>query len=545
MVKRFVPLISLLIVLFVMVTALAKPDLVVTDIALTPQDPVAGDQVTVTVTVENVGASDADGRFNVRFLMDGFPIDTPSIPFGLDAGRSKTVSFDWTAEVGMHTISVEADQPFNRIDESNETNNSLVITLAVPINPDTMPHITSLKVAVARFDDRSGSGFVNVGGGVADELIERLVRSGVRVLERSELEAVMQERGLNPAITEDLTTAGHILGADLLIVGSVTKVNVQQASMSLGFFSVSSASVEVAMSARLVNAYTSEIMSAVSVSGSAEGTTGFSVDIGKIVSLGQPASTDICTGDLRTDKPYYSTGETVHIGYRNPWGSGWYGIEIHTGGGAFLKWLDWQFIDAGDCGKWFWNQRDTTGMQMGPGTYIAKLWDGTSYIASSTFQIKPGGVFGIPLIDEITVGSGQFDETIVGRATNSALDQLVSHLIGGMGAIAPTVITMREALPTTTPSWSPRTGQIAAILPDGRVAINIGASHGVSKGDFFQVLSTTNLIIDPNTGEILAYDVLGTKGEIVITEVRDQVSYGMRTTGFDPLIGDIVRSETR
>ena len=545
MVKRFVPLVSLLIVLFVMVTALAKPDLVITDIMLTPQDPVVGDRVTITATVENVGASDADGRFSVRFLIDGFPVDTPSIPFGLDAGRSKTMSFDWTAEVGMHTISIEADQPFNRIDESNEANNSLVITLVVPINPDTMPHLMDLKVAVARFDDRSGSGFVNVGGGVADELIERLVRSGVRVLERSELEAIMQERGLNPAITEDLTTAGHILGADLLIVGSVTKVNVQQVSMSLGFFSVSSASVEVAMSARLVNAYTSEIMSVVSVAGSAEGTTGFSVDIGKIASLGQPASTDICTGGLRTDKTSYSTGETVHIGYKNQWGAGWYGIEIHTGGGAFLKWLDWQFIGAGDCGGWFWDQRDTTGVQMGPGTYIAKLWDGTSYIDNTTFQIKPGGVFGIPLIDEITVGSGQFDETIVGQATNNALDQLVSHLINSMGAIAPTAIAMREALPPTLSSWSPRTGQIAAILPDERVVINLGASDGVSKGDFFQVLSTTNLITDPNTGEILAYDVLSTKGEIVITEVRDQVAYGVRTTGFDPLIGDIVSSEAQ
>ncbi len=537
MVKRFVPLVSLLIVLFVVVPALAKSDLVITDIMLTPQDPVVGDQVTITATVENVGASDADGRFNVRFLMDGFPIDTPSIPFGLEIGRSKTVSFDWTAEVGMHTISVEADQPFNRIDESNEANNFRAITLTVPINPDTMPHITSLKVAVARFDDRSGSGFINVGGGVADELIERLVRSGVRVLERSELEAVMQERGLNPAITEDLTTAGHILGADLLIVGSVTKVNVQQASMSLGFFSVSSASVEVSMSARLVNAYTSEIMSAVSVAGSAEGTTGFSVDIGKIASLGQPVSTNICTGGLSTDKTSYSTGETVHIGYKNPWGSGWYGIEIHTSDGGFLKWLGWQFINTGDCGKWF--------IQVGPGTYTAKLWDGTSYIASTTFQIKPGGVFGIPLIDEISVGSGQFDETIVGQATNNALDQLVSHLIGGMEAIAPAVITMREALPPTMPSWSPRTGQIAAILPDGRVMINLGASDGVSKGDFFQVLSTTNLITDPNTNEILTYDVLDTKGEIVITEVRDQGSYGVQTTDFDPLIGDIVRSEVR
>ncbi|MEA1871432.1 MAG: CARDB domain-containing protein, partial [Candidatus Bipolaricaulota bacterium] len=101
MLKRFMPLVSLLIVLFIMVPALAKPDLVITDIMLAPQDPVAGEHITVTATVENVGASDADGRFSVRFLMDGFPIETPSIPFGLDAETSKMISFDWTAEVGI------------------------------------------------------------------------------------------------------------------------------------------------------------------------------------------------------------------------------------------------------------------------------------------------------------------------------------------------------------------------------------------------------------------------------------------------------------
>jgi hypothetical protein len=543
MVKRLIPLVSLSIVLFVAGAALAKPDLIVTDIALTPQSPVAGEVVTVTATVENAGTSDAGGRFNVRFLVDGFQIDAPSVPFGLDAGRTKSLSFDWRAEVGVHTISVEADQPFNRIDESNENNNTLALTVAVPIDPSTMSHLADLKVAVARFEDRSGSGFINVGEGVADELVERLVRSGVRILERSELEAVMQERGLNPAITEDLTRAGQLLGADLLIVGSVTKVNVQQTSVSLGFFSVSSASVEVSMSARLVNVYTSEIMSAVSVSGSAEGATGFSVDIGKIVSLSQPTSMNVCTGGLRTDKPYYYTGETVHIGYKNAGVPGWYGVEIHTDGGAFLKWLDWQFISAGNCGEWFWDQRDAANVQMSPGIYTAKLWDGSSYIASTTFQIKPGGGPAIPLVDEITVGSGQFDETIVGKATNNTLDQLVARLIQGMGDVAPAVIAARGSVPLMMSAQKTREGQIAAILPDGRVVINIGASDGVSKGDFFQILDITNLIVDPNTGEILAYDLLEVKGEIVITEVRDQVSYGVRTTDFIPLIGDIARPE--
>jgi hypothetical protein len=78
-------------------------------------------------------------------------------------------------------------------------------------------------------------------------------------------------------------------------------------------------------------------------------------------------------------------------------------------------------------------------------------------------------------------------------------------------------------------------------LPDDRIAINIGAEEGIHKGDFFQVLSTANLVVDPSTGEILSYDQLGVKGEIVITEVRQKVSYGVRTSDFDLLIGDIVR----
>lgn len=218
----------------------------------------------------------------------------------------------------MHTITVVADQPFDRIQEGNERNNTLVATVSVPVSPDAAALLSSIKVAVARFDDRSSSGFVNVGAGVADELIDRLVNSGVRVLERSELEAVMQERGLNPALTSDLATASRLLGADLLIVGAVTKVNVSQASLSLGFFKVSNASVEVSMTARLVNAYTSEIMDSVTASGSEQGTTGFSVDLGRILSLTQPQGGDVCAGGLRTDKPYYSPNETVRIGYKNP-----------------------------------------------------------------------------------------------------------------------------------------------------------------------------------------------------------------------------------
>ena len=543
--KRFILVVGLIVVVFSSVLGVAAPDLIIADIGLSPEMPIVGQMITIRATVENIGTSDARDRFNVRFLVDGIQVDAPSVPFGINAGRSKEVSITWQAHPGMHTVTVEADQPFDRISESSEDNNSRTITFPVSIDPATSA-LSDIKVAVARFEDRSSSGLINVGQGVADELIARLVQSGVRVLERSDLEAVMQERGLNPAIQSDLVTAGQLLGADLLIVGSVTKANVQQSSVSLGFFSASSASVNIAMSARLVNVYTSEIVDAVSAEGSASGSTGFSVNIGKLLSATSPTSTNVCVGGLRSDKPYYYVGETACFGYRNAGPDGWFGVEIDTIGGAFVKTLDGgQFVSHGACGEWFWNQQGPGGVQMTPGLYVAKLFDvvTSSYIATVNFQIR-AGTGPITPLDEITVGSGQFDETIVGKATNNTLDQLVSQLINGMENAAPGVVATRGKSAAAGPSLAAREGQVAAILPDGRIAINIGSDAGVHKGDFFQVLDTVNLIVDPTTGEILSYDVIGVKGELVITDVRDLASYAVRTSSFEPAIGDIVRLES-
>ena len=539
--KRFIPLIALLIGLFVTGVIHAKSDLVVIDIGLQPESPVAGETVTIAATIRNVGAHGADRAFYVRFTVDSMQVETPTVPFGLDAGHSKTVSATWRAEAGAHTITVEVDQPFDNIDESNEGNNSLVATLTIPMSSTLATRYSTLKVAVARFDDRSSSGFINVGEGIADVLVERLVERGVRVLERSELEAVMQERSLNPFLTKDLAAAGQNLGADLLIVGSVNKVNVQQSSLSLGLFSISSASVEMGVSARLVNVYTTEIEKVVSAEGEEEGTTGFSIGIGEILSLSPLDANDVCLGGLRTTMSQYSIGETIHIGYRNPGAAAWYTVEIDTIGGQFIKWLDWQYVTPGDCGKWLWDQRDMWNAQMSPGMYIAKLWDGAAYIATVNFQIRLGSGLTLPPLEEITVGTSQFADTIVGKAADSALNQLVSELLRGIEEVAPRM-TATEGAPSPEEAISlSMEGQIARILPDGRVVINLGTSSGVSKGDFFQTLDIRDLIIDPTTGVILAYDILDVKGEIVIVEVRDRIAYGVKTTDFVSLVGDVVR----
>jgi len=545
-VRRLIPVLVLLVACFVTFEAAAKPDLIVKDIQLAPVQPSAGASVAVIVIIENRGTNSDPDRFNVRLLVDGTELETTPVPLGLKSSEQKTLTFNWTAEVGMHTISAEVDRPFNRVDESDEANNVSTVSVNVPLSPATLQKLAGLKVAVASFDEDTRSGFINLGGGVADKLVDRLVRSGIRVLERNDLEAVMQGRGLNPAIPGDLATAGQLLGADVLIAGSVTDMQMQQAAMSLGFFSVRSASASVSLSAHLVNAYTSQTTGAASASGSAEGATGFSIDIGKIYTLTQPTSGDLCGGGLRTDKPSYNIGEAVPIGYRNTGASGWYGVEIRSQAGVFVRWLAWRYLASGDCGTWYWDQRDATNAAVAPGTYTARLWDGISYIESVNLLIRPGGGSGFFVGDEITVGTRPFDQTIAGKALDQALDQLLPQLVAALETIAPGAAADRGVAGAAVPSIprrAPLEGQVAAVLPDGRVVINIGASAGVQKGDFFEIVSAENLVTDPTTGRILSYDVHEVKGELVITEVRDQAAYGVRMSEFTPLVRDVARLE--
>lgn len=78
--KRWIPVVAAFVLLFSVFIATAQPDLVVTAIDLTPPSPVAGDEVTITATVENVGTDPAGRQFSVRILIDDFPVTTPSIP---------------------------------------------------------------------------------------------------------------------------------------------------------------------------------------------------------------------------------------------------------------------------------------------------------------------------------------------------------------------------------------------------------------------------------------------------------------------------------
>ena len=520
--------------------ALALPDLVVARLEISPAVPTDSTLVTMSATIENTGRGDVDDAFFVRFSVDAREIDIAPLT-SLGSGRTKKLTTTWTATAGPHVLSVEIDGPLSRVEEADELNNTRSLHVNVRLDDDAMAVLAPLKIAVARFDNVTSTGFVNVGEGVADELIDRFATSGLRVLDRVELNAMMQANGLNPARPADVAIAAQLIGADLLVLGSVVGVGVQEASLSLGFLRVDSASADVSLSAQVVDVYSSQALSSVSAEGHNEGTTGFSIDLGQLLSFLTMGTSEVCSGDLQADRAWYNSGQTVLLGHHNDGAPAWFGIEVYSSTGAFLKWLGWQFIDTDECETWFWDQRSTSGIPMSPGIYTAKLWDGTSYIDAAGFQIRPGISLSIPAADEITVGSQQFDETVVGTAMNQAIDRLTSALLLSLENVAPQLLDRAAPHAAAEMAVAPREGQIAAILPNGRIAINLGASSGVTEGDVFEVLEVENLVLDPQTNEILAYDIVSVKGEIVISEAREQVSYAVPTSSFVPIIGDIVR----
>jgi len=519
----------------------ALPDLTISAFDLRPGNPVAGQQVEINVVVSNLGASATSDPFSVHVRVDGEEIAVRPFVDPLSSGGSVRMSLEWEAVVGPHTLVVEVDPAVERIEESDETNNVKSILIAVQLSPESAAILSPLKVVVAPFEDLTFSGFLNLGVGVADKVSDRLAGSGVRVLQRTELEAIMQERGLNPAQMEDVAQAGRLLGADALVTGAVTGVHVVESSLQLGFLSLSGADVDVQLSAKLIDVDSAEVLSVVPGEGHDEGATGFSVNLGGLLSSVSDDEEDICGGGLQTARSWYNAGESVPFAYHNAGAPRWFSIEVVTAVGAFVEWLGWQYVGSGSCGIWYWDQLNASGMQMSTGVYAAKVWDGTTYVAEVGFQIRPGISLTSPPVIELTVGTAAFEDTVVGGALNHAADDLTAGLLEALQAAAPALTALRDDATFAATPLSSAEGQVAAVLPDGRVAINLGASSGVVAGDIFQVVEVANLVVDPQSLEILSYDTLSVRGTLVISEVRERVSFGIQQSSFEPAVGDVVR----
>jgi curli biogenesis system outer membrane secretion channel CsgG len=133
-----------------------------------------------------------------------------------------------------------------------------------------------------------------------------------------------------------------------------------------------------------------------------------------------------------------------------------------------------------------------------------------------------GGGWGAGGID---MGSSNFQETILGEATRSAVDGVAGELIANAERIETTKIEIN--------------GVIADV--EGLNAIlNIGKDSGVKVGDLYQVERVTSTVKDPVTQKVLRQKTT-LVGTVKITEVDANSSVGTITGG--PLrVGDVVKS---
>lgn len=134
---------------------------------------------------------------------------------------------------------------------------------------------------------------VDIGKGIADMLVDRLVNDGTySVIERKALDKVLSEQNFSNSDRADPTSAaklGRVLGVDAIIIGSITQFGRDDKSTKIGgggFGGITGrwglggvgrreAKAVVQISARMVNTSTAEILAAASGKGESQrsGTT--------------------------------------------------------------------------------------------------------------------------------------------------------------------------------------------------------------------------------------------------------------------------------
>jgi uncharacterized repeat protein (TIGR01451 family) len=130
--------------------AAGTPDLVITEISLSPPEPSLGNEVTITAAIKNQGDANAKSTLMTCYLDDTI-LSTRTVET-LDAGITATVAFTWTATGGSHTIKAIADVN-EALAESDENNNSSTYSLTTLAADLTIESITWSPTNPSRGDN--------------------------------------------------------------------------------------------------------------------------------------------------------------------------------------------------------------------------------------------------------------------------------------------------------------------------------------------------------------------------------------------------------
>jgi curli biogenesis system outer membrane secretion channel CsgG len=126
-------------------------------------------------------------------------------------------------------------------------------------------------------------------------------------------------------------------------------------------------------------------------------------------------------------------------------------------------------------------------------------------------------------------GSSDFQQTIIGEAVKTAVNQLSSNLVGDASKIGVRSITVE--------------GLVAAV-DSGQIILNVGGKAGVKVGDQFDVVRVGKEIKDPATGAVIRR-LSTTVGVVKATDVDDTSAVCSPVSGSGFKIGDRVKTVTQ
>jgi len=130
------------------------PDLVVSQLIITPAPLVHGRSALINADVLNLGETDAPS-FQVRLEIDGAMISSDLI--SIQSGSLSHVEFTWDdPQKGDHTITVIADHT-DVITESNEMNNTKTSNITVLGHPDLTVNSSFIQVVSSTYPIREGN----------------------------------------------------------------------------------------------------------------------------------------------------------------------------------------------------------------------------------------------------------------------------------------------------------------------------------------------------------------------------------------------------
>lgn len=275
---------------------------------------------------------------------------------------------------------------------------------------------------------------VDIGKGISDMLIDKLTNDGsYRVIERNEISKITSEQNFSNSNRADPSTAakiGHILGVDAVITGDITQFGRDDQNRNYG------------------------------------GALG---KWGKGVGL----------GNVGTSKAKAVVAVTARM------------IDVNTG--EILA----SASGKGESGR-----------------------SGTNLLGGGANNSGAGG-------GDISMGSSNFGQTIIGEAVTAAVAQLAQNLAADS-----------DKLPTA--AAVPVSGLVAdASTPD--VIINVGSSAGVKVGDKLLVTHPVRVIRDPTTGKPLR-SIENQLGQLTITSVDANSAVGSFSGTGKPQVGDTVKT---